>query len=258
MEWGRVVVAMPAYNEHDGIVDFIDEIERHLRPLCDNLQFVIIDDASRTPIGPVLLKRSSRARVSVTRNTDNLGHGPSVLLAYQEALALAPDAIIHVDGDGQFYGEDFPNLLGSLRDHDVVLGARLARNDPWFRVLISRSLRALIADKRIVDVNTPLRAYRPAALEALLGSVPEHSVVPHIHFSLRAHLLQHRLGTVFVRHRDRLGATVQGTSWGPRHHKFVPPRRLVEFSIGALLELHRTRRNPVGAKEFRPASLNEA
>lgn len=243
-DWTLVAVAMPAYNEHEGLAQFMSEIERSLESSCSEIVFVVVDDASDIPLTDGLLTAHIRSRLVVERNPTNVGHGPSALRAYREALNQHPEVVIHVDGDGQFEGADFPRLLAALRCHDVVLGARTTRVDPWFRRAISWALRKLVADDRIKDANTPLRAFRPSPLQELLDRTPVNSLVPHVHFSLQARVLTHRLSVVSVRHRDRLGAQIQGTTWGRKPRILVPPRRLAVFCFWALVELCQARLMP--------------
>ena len=245
MGWSHLAVVMPAYNEHVGISDFVNEVADHLTPCCDQLTVVLVDDASSVPLRSVIAikRRAPALEVTVLRNRQNLGHGPSVLRGYRAALARNPDAIIHVDGDGQFQGKDFPGLLRELERNDVVHGQRSNRNDPWFRRVISMSLRRWVANPDLRDVNTPLRAYRPPTLETLLQHVPEKSLVPHIWFAICLKQLGHSVVEVPVQHLQRRHGSTQGTTWGRREHNLVPPRRLVSFCILAAWEIVGKRRS---------------
>jgi len=234
-----VVVALPAHDE-ECLAEFLAEIDSHLTGTVRSLRFVVVDDASPEPVDRTSLPAGTRLLV----NRTNLGHGPTVLRAYREALSLAPDVVVHVDGDGQFRGHDFPRLLQALVEADVVLGTRVGRDDPWFRRVLSRLLRQLLpaADRVGADVNTPLRAYRATALPLLLDRVPADSLVPHVHWSLLHGRLGLRLAAVPVESLPRRGASSVGTTWrSGRAPSVLPPRRLLSFCRRALLEVVRVR-----------------
>ncbi len=46
MSGPRVAIAIPAYNEAEGLPGFLEEVDRALSPLVDELRLVVIDDAS--------------------------------------------------------------------------------------------------------------------------------------------------------------------------------------------------------------------
>jgi len=254
----HLAVVMPAHNEAEGLPGFLAEILEHVAPLADRVSVVVVDDLSTDATAEVLtgLQRSWPGLTVVT-SAVNRGHGPTALAAYRAGLALAPDAILHVDGDGQFEGKDFPAVIRALDDADVVHGVRRHRSDPWFRRVLTACVGLVIGlatGRRIPDVNTPLRAYRPAVIARLVELVPEDTLVPHVHFSLAESRLGYRVAFVPVRSIPRRGSGATGTMWGEqRKQPILPPPRLREFSRRAAAELwHHSLRpgrgmNPTGA-----------
>lgn len=242
MSWASVVVVMPAFNESEGLAGFVQEIDTHLRPHVGSLRFVVVDDASTEPMGETLVWLSSQmgGRLEVVVNESNMGHGPSALRAYKAGLAHAPDVIIHVDGDGQFQGSDFPRLLIALSKADVVHGVRCSRSDPWYRKILSAGVRLIVFTSAgsVPDVNTPLRAYRADRLEKLVARIPESSKIPHVHFSILERRLHMRVDYVKVESLPRRGGSSTGTSW--QESKSIvplPPRKLIRFCLEAVSEL---------------------
>src|SRR5205823_2537929 len=120
-------VAIPAYNEADGLPGFLEEIDRALRPHVRRLHFVVVDDASSDETAASLeaLRPDLGGLLDVVVNDRNLGHGPSLVAGYQRALALEPDFVLQVDGDGQFHGSDLRRVLVLLMDEaHAVCGVR--------------------------------------------------------------------------------------------------------------------------------------
>lgn len=240
MPTSHLVVVMPAYNEAEGLPGFIDEIRSHLKPHVEQLSFVVADDRSTDETVKILYGLQD-PDLHVEPQSINRGHGPTALAAYRAGLALHPDVVIHVDGDGQFIGEDFPKLLGALAPGiDVVRGVRQNRTDPWFRKVLTACVRGIVstaAGKWQPDVNTPMRAYRPEMLRMLINAVPEHANVPHVHFSLAEARAKLVAVNVPVESIPRRGSNETGTMWGQIAAPKLPPKRLRQFTRLAAVEL---------------------
>jgi dolichol-phosphate mannosyltransferase len=240
----RLVVVMPAYNEATGIAGFVGEILAELRPLAAAVSVIVIDDCSSDGTSDVVGALSG-GDVRVRRNAVNRGHGPSALAGYRAALEDGADVVVHVDGDGQFRGQDIALVAATLAEVevDVVHGVRRHRSDPWYRRLLSAALRLTtlpVARRSIPDLNTPLRAYRPDVLSRLVAEIPDSALVPHVHLSVLEARRGLRVRYVPVRSLPRRGGDAQGTSWGGgRWNRMLPTRRLVTFVRRALVEFVR-------------------
>lgn len=244
----HLAIVMPAHNEAEGLPSFLRDIREHTHQLAETLSIIVVDDRSTDATPHVLAQLApSIPNLTVITSEVNRGHGPTALAAYRAGLALEPDAIVHVDGDGQFVGRDFALLVGGLEaGADVVHGVRQQRTDPWFRKLITGlvgSVVALVVRHRVPDVNTPLRAYRPAVITRLLQECPPNALVPHVHFSLAERRLGFDVRYVRVLSIPRRGGEAHGTMFGrgavPLVSSMLPSRRLLTFIRSAAAELWR-------------------
>ncbi len=167
-----VAVAIPAYNEADGIQGFLREIVSSLEPHVSSLRLVVVDDASTDDTASVLreLETQLGGTLEVIRNGENLGHGPSLMRAYRRALECHPELVLQVDGDGQFHGSDLRRVLILLMDDaHAVSGVRRFRVDPWFRMTMSRLVRLWMSlgfAVRCRDANCPLRGWEAQLLSS--------------------------------------------------------------------------------------------
>ena len=239
MTFSHLAIVMPAYNEAEGIGGFIDEIRQHVAGLAERVTFVVADDRSTDATAEVLTGIDD---VRVETQPVNRGHGPTALAAYRAGLALSPDLLVHVDGDGQFLGPDMARLIGAIESTgaDVVHGVRRDRTDPWYRRALTACVGLLVAcaaGRRVPDVNTPLRAYRPATAQGLLDLLPGDAEVPHVHFSLAEARGGLTVRYLRVRSIPRRGASEHGTMWGGGVKALVPPARLRGFAMRALREV---------------------
>ena len=236
-----LAVAIPAYNEADGIAGFLQEIDAALAPHTSSLRLIVIDDASTDRTSQVLdqMAPTLSAELEVIRNPVNQGHGPSVMLGYRRALDGGPDLVMQVDGDGQFHGADLRRLLVLMLDGArATSGVRRFRQDPWFRMAMTRLLRGYVHlgfDVAARDPNCPLRGYDAALLAELLAALPESCLIPNLYLTIVAARRGVALVEVDVSHRVRRGSSSGGTTW--RQSAYSPiPWRLVRFSLAALGE----------------------
>ncbi|WP_295014303.1 glycosyltransferase family 2 protein [uncultured Microbacterium sp.] len=238
MPYAHLAVVMPAYNEAEGIAGFIDEIRRAVAPLAERVTFVVVDDRSADRTAAVLAGVDD---VQVDSRPVNRGHGPTALVAYRRGLALHPDVLVHVDGDGQFLGSDLAAAVRALgrTGASVVHGVRRHRTEAWHRRVLTLCVRLLIASwvgRGIPDVNTPLRAYRPDAAQLLVDLVPSDALVPHVHFSLAEARAGLDVRYLPVQSIPRRGSEATGTMWGRAARPSLPPKRLLLFARDALRE----------------------
>lgn len=235
-----VVVAVPAYNEAAGLPGFLLEIDQALAPRS-RLRIVVIDDASTdgTRAAAEALAPQLSGTLEVHSNPTNRGHGPSLMEAYRRALASEPDYVLQVDGDGQFHGSDLRRVLVLLMDGShAVGGVRRFRQDPWFRMSMTRLVRSYLKAAFLVrarDANCPLRGYDAGLLRELLPALPRDCLIPNLYLTIVASRRGVPLLEVDVSHRVRRGDTAQGVTW--RQAGWSPvPWRLVRFSVLALRE----------------------
>ena len=241
-----VAVAIPAYNEAEGIGGFLLEIDRALAPHVRELRLVVVDDASTDDTGAVLesIAPQLRGRLETVVSPVNRGHGPSLMTAYSRAVASAPDYVLQVDGDGQFLGSDLRRVLVLLLDDaHAVSGVRRFRQDPWFRMIMTRLVRGYVGSRFGVparDPNCPLRGYEAPLLKDLLETLGDDCLVPNLYLTILAARRGVPLLEVDVSHRVRRGSSAHGTSWARSGWSPVP-WKLVRFSFQALGESTRFR-----------------
>lgn len=182
---GTVVVYLPALNEAATIGAVLDGIPS---TIADGVRVVkvVIDDGSRDETAAVARQHGAR----VVSHPANLGTGKAFVSGVNAGLRLGADAIVSMDADGQFRGEDVtalvtPVLLGTS---DVVLCTRFRDNTlvgsmPIGKRLGNRLLTAvvnLVSRERHTDVSCGFRAIsRDAALRVNI-----HSDFEYIHESL--------------------------------------------------------------------------
>ena len=235
-----IVLAMPCYNEADGITEFLDDIIQNLEADLDFI--VVVNDCSTDGTLETIRSYSELApKVKYFTNQKNLGHGPTFVIAIKHALSFNPDIIITVDGDGQFNSREikekliiFKNLNG-----DVLEGVRTHRTDPFFRKIVTNLLRMLVwARVQILplDSNTPLRIYKAPVLKSLLQQITEHSLIPNLRISALTRRDKLNYIQQSVRSLPRRGLSASGSTWKAKR-EWIPSKRFLLFCKNALIEL---------------------
>lgn len=243
---GRLVVVMPAYNEAACIAGFLDDLHRSLLEWSPS--FVVVDDDSSDDTEEVVNRVATNGiDVTVVRNAQNLGHGPSTLRALRLGLADGPDRVLALDGDGQYVTADLVNAVRTsfCGGNDIVEGVRVTRNSPLYRRAVSGATRLLVwsACRTLpADANTPVRVYRPAVLEGLLDTVGPRAAVPNLFVSALSRRGGLQIEEVTVGTTDREGSDPAGTTWRARWAS-IPSRRFLTFCSTAIAEWWRFRRS---------------
>jgi uncharacterized membrane protein YbhN (UPF0104 family) len=165
-----VVVIIPVYDEGATVGDVV----RRLPASVDGrrVRCLVVDDGS-TDVGPA---RAAEAGAFVVHQPGNLGLGAAVRRGLAEATALAPAAVVYLDGDGEYRPEEVERLAGPVLTgcEDYVVGSRFAGDIQ--RMLAHRRLgnrvltwwvRWLARRRDITDGQSGYRAFSPrAAAEA--------------------------------------------------------------------------------------------
>jgi len=257
-----LALAIPAYNEADGIPEFLTELDASIAELTDEHWFVVVDDTSSDDTVAVLnaLAPQLKGTLVVVENDVNLGHGPTVLKAYRRAIETGAEWILQVDGDGQFFGTDVATVAKKAAGGDtIVTGERSTRFDPWYRKVVTTTLPLALrvgfgVSRR--DVNCPFRLYRADVLGPMLDQVPADSLTPHVLLTIIEERSGQPRSEVVVEHRPRRGDNEVGTTWR-QGRNIIVPQRLVKFCANAarqLVDFRRARRHSTCGWSFQSRS----
>lgn len=235
-------MAMPAYNEADGIVEFLEDIEEFLTV---DLDYVVIVNDQSTDLTKLTIEtyQGLGGKIVLVTNERNQGHGPSFINAIYTALSFNPDIVITVDGDGQFRAADIKEHLIYFQRAglDVLECVRTERTDPLFRKVITFSLRLFIyarTGSKPLDSNTPLRIYESSVLRDLASQLPANTLLPNLRFSALIRRAEISFEQRRIKSRQRRGISAGGSTWKAKR-EWLPSRRFILFCRSAVLELWR-------------------
>jgi glycosyltransferase involved in cell wall biosynthesis len=160
----RVSVVIPAMNEEAAIASVVSGVIAVLRPL----EVLVVDDGSIDGTAA----QATAAGARVVRHPYNKGNGAAVKTGIREAQG---DIVLLMDADGQHDPADAARLVTALVDHDMVIGARSARDQTWIRAAgnaVFQALASWLTGRPIPDLTSGFRVARRERLLSILHLLP--------------------------------------------------------------------------------------
>ena len=230
-----IAIAMPLYNEADGISETLTDLDAEFNKIGLSATFFIQNDCSTdSSLAEIeVLRGRLHGLVLVETNLRNQRHGPTTRRAYQRAVESGSEVVVQLDSDGQFDTTDVAEMVNILLNDsglDLLIGSRKRRTDPWYRKLVTRSLQILLAIRFGVfsaDPNSPIRVARTNALRQGLNTLPEDVLTPNVLLTVYFHRSGHRVKYRPTTHRIRRGSTSIGTMWSGHRLNVLIPKSLI-------------------------------
>jgi glycosyltransferase involved in cell wall biosynthesis len=155
---------IPAFNEEAAVAGTVEGIRRQ----AGWLEVIVVDDGSTDATA----ERARAAGARVVRHPYNKGNGAAVKTGIRESRG---EYLLLMDADGQHAPEEAESLLGPLADHDMVVGARAARDQPPVRAVgnaVYKALASWLTGRPIADLTSGFRAARRVRLLEILPLLP--------------------------------------------------------------------------------------
>lgn len=159
-----ISVVIPAYNEAEGILPTIKQIQSVLKnEKLQDAEIVVVDDGSSDGTSEVLQKSG----VTVVRHPHNLGYGKSLK---DGILAAKHDTIVITDADMTYPFDHLGSLLQEFdKGFDMVVGKRTGAHfrESIIKAPMRKILRFLVefsAGRKIPDINSGFRIFRKSVV----------------------------------------------------------------------------------------------
>jgi len=158
------LVCIPAYNEEGPIADVIKRASNY----ADKV--IVYDDGSTDQTS----KEAKKAGAFVIRSDKNRGKGAALKSLFDYAKENNADAMVTIDGDGQFLPEEIPKLLNPIleKKSDVVIGYRFddVNKMPNYRKFGNKVLDKitnLASELPFKDTQSGFRSYSKKAINSI-------------------------------------------------------------------------------------------
>ena len=197
----QLSVVIPVYNEELNLPTLFNRLYPVLDGLGRRYEIVFTNDGSHDR-SIELLKAQFNARPDVTRVIDfnaNYGQHMAIIAAFERVRG---DIIVTLDADLQNPPEEIPKLLALIDvGHDCVGGARLNRQDSFFRTYASKVInfvRKQTTSIEMTDQGCMLRAYSRPIVDAIVRSGAINTFIPALAYSFASNPTE-----VGVKHEER-------------------------------------------------------
>jgi len=159
-----VSVIIPAYNEEEGIASVVAGV------LAGGAwrEVLVVDDGSTDRTA----ERAASAGARVLRHPYNKGNGAAVKTGVREAKG---DVVLLMDADGQHDPADAARIVAPVGVHDMVIGARSARDQDLVRALgngVFKAVASWLTGRPIPDLTCGFRAARRDRMLEVLHLLP--------------------------------------------------------------------------------------
>ena len=228
MEEKFLSIVMPVYNEQDIAEKMINDYYEKVLSKFNKWEFIIVNDRSTDNTFQILQKIKERLPITIINNEVNLGHGPTLMKAYEAAKG---ELIFHTDSDYQNEPTDFWKLYENIEKNDLVIGVRSSRKDPLHRLILTLIVRMIILfiyRVNIPDANSPFRLMKKGMLDQFLSRTEDSALIPSIFMSLFASKRKFRVMYIPVTHYPRKTGKTVIVKW-----------KLIKFCLNAFKQLIR-------------------
>jgi glycosyltransferase involved in cell wall biosynthesis len=204
---GGVSVVFPVHNESFVIEQTLRNYVAELGPRIPDVEFLVCEDGSTDDTKAVLERLAGEIGIRIRLSDDRKGYQQAVIDAVN--LATKPWVFV-VDSDYQFAAIDYWRLEPFRQTHDIVLGIKRPRRDPFYRVWLSAGQNWLL--RRFFklpyrDMDTGFRLFRKAVFDAIAPEI-RHLSFFTAEFVVRSHYRDYRIKEVPVHHYARkIGST---------------------------------------------------
>jgi glycosyltransferase involved in cell wall biosynthesis len=168
---GAVSIVIPAYDEAAVIADVVSALAR----AGGWREILVVDDGSADETGP----RAAAAGARVIRHPYNKGNGAAVKTGVRQAEG---EYVLILDADGQHRIEDALDVVSSLGNYDLVVGARDPSTHATFVRRIGNAglnwVATYLTGRDIPDLTSGLRAARRDYLREFLYLLPNGFSTP--------------------------------------------------------------------------------
>jgi len=240
----RLSCVLPAFNEAESVADTVVELAGVLARITREFEIIVVDDGSTDDTPRVVRDLCARVPgVSAVTHPVNRGYAAALLSGF--AVATLP-LVFFTDADGQFDPDDLALLLARIDAADIVVGYRVARQDPRLRLVLSRGFNLIV--QRLVgvglrDVNCAFKMMHREVLRTIPLEGPDFCINAELAAGARRAGLS--IVEVGVRHRPRRAGK-----------SAVRPFHVVTSVYGIVKLRRRLRRMPAATAAAMPATVS--
>lgn len=213
MNGNSLSIFFPCINEEGNIENIVKRCEEIVKKLKLVYEIIIIDDGSTDQTGKIADKLASEnSQIRVIHHSKNLGYGEALKSGFYNAKY---ETIVYTDGDGQFDFTEVTKFLEKIKNHDLVIGYRIKRQDPFLRRLFGKGWRLTLLvffSLTLKDVDCGFKMVKRKVLETIPHLESQRGAMINAELAIKAKKYGFKVTQIGVNHYSRLSGRPTGAN----------------------------------------------
>jgi undecaprenyl-phosphate 4-deoxy-4-formamido-L-arabinose transferase len=175
-------IVIPVHNEEKCLEELYQRLTQALDKLGKTYEIILTNDGSTDKSSELLKELHQRrpAQIRVIEFNGNFGQHMAIMAGFERVRG---EIVITMDADLQNPPEEIGKLVAAMEaGHDVVNTHRMARQDTWWRLFVSRvhnKVRAWMMPKlKMQDEGCMLRAYSREIVDLMASTGEATTFIP--------------------------------------------------------------------------------
>jgi len=204
-------VFFPVFNEEGNIATTVNKAVVVLDKLKIDYEIIVVNDGSTDKTAQVVEKLTGQnSKIKLISHPQNLGYGEALKSGFYNARY---DVVVYTDGDGQFDFSEVTKFLEKIKDNDLVIGYRIKRRDPLFRILFKKGWKLsllLSFGMTLKDVDCGFKMIKKSVLAKIPHLESTRGAMINAELAISAKKYGFKVGQVGVNHYPRLTGVPTG------------------------------------------------
>lgn len=195
-------IILPAHNEAETIRDVVMDYHNEIAARIPS-RLIVAEDGSSDLTPEILASLASKIPILLYSERRRKGYAKGVRDALKKC---GEDWVFFSDSDGQYSPSDFWKLWQNRREHDMIIGRKIRRNEGIHRIVLSKVFHALVNSLFGLSLHDGDCGFRLIKRELLLSVIDETNILKYsfwTEFTIRASLKGFRIREVPISHANR-------------------------------------------------------
>lgn len=210
---GGLSVFFPAYNEEGNIKDTVEKAVGVLEKIkVGSWEILVINDGSKDRTKDVVEKLSRKYPKVRVVNQPNGGYGAALRSGFKNSKF---EWICYTDGDGQFDFSEVAKFLDEEDTADLLLGYRIKRKDPWYRILFAKGWAMslfIFFGLKFKDIDCGFKMVRRKVIDQVSPLESSRGAMINAELVIKSKRAGFRIKEIGVNHYPRLHGSSTGAS----------------------------------------------
>lgn len=236
MKIKQLSVFFPVFNEEGNVKDLVNKAVSSLEDLKLEYEIIVVNDGSKDQTAKNVEKLAEKnERIRLINHSKNLGYGEALKSGFYNAKY---DTVVYTDGDGQFDFSQVTKFLEKIEDYDLIVGFRIKRRDPFFRILFQNGWKlSLFAFFRLTlkDIDCGFKMVTRKFLEGIPHLESTRGAMINAELVIKAKKYGFKVAQVGVNHYPRISGKPTGVNLGVIIKSYLDLIKLWwEFKVGKI------------------------